>query len=499
MGVGSWPWRRARIAPDRVALLQGEESLTYGELARRVDVLAGYWQSLGVRHGDRVAYLGPNDIATFECLFAAGRLGAVLVPLNIRLAPPEIEYMLRDCGASVLVWLPESKAVVDAVDLEAAGVEHVLSLEQIRTEPAAGQHPFTQDEAVTLDDGLIMLYTSGTTGRPKGAVLTHGNITWNTMNQLAHLDIASTDVGLCAAPLFHVAGLGMITMPLFFKGGTVRVAGRFDPAEFLATIERDGITCFPGVPTMLQMMCEHPRWTRTDVSSLRYVIFGGSLVLERVAKAWLDRGVAVQQGYGMTETSPGVFLALPDGASEHPVSCGVPHFFTDSVLQTAVGERLTGAGEGELLVRGHNVFSGYWNRPEETAASFTEDGWFRTGDVVRIDEDGWAYVVDRVKDMIISGGENIYPAEVETVICEVDGVGSAAVVGTPDDRWGEVGHAYVVPLDGRTVDPQSVRDHLEGRLARYKIPRRIEVVDDLPRNAAGKILRKQLRERARGD
>lgn len=494
-GVGSWPWRRARMMPDRVALVQDDEQVTYAELAQRVERLAAFWQSLGVRHGDRVAFLGPNDIATFECLFAAGRLGAIFVPLNTRLAAPEVEYMLADCGASVLVWLPEHDATVGRLDLGATAVRHPMSLHQLRQSTRAADPPLTVGD-VGLDDGAVVLYTSGTTGRPKGAVLTHGNLTWNTMNQLAHFDVASTDVSLAAAPLFHVAGLGQVTLPMFFKGGTVRVLPRFEPGEFLAVVERDRVSCFTGVPTMLQMLCEHPDWDTTDLSSLRYVIFGGSLVLERVARAWLDRGIVVHQGYGLTETSPGVFMALADGVQAHPVSCGVPHFFTDAVVETSLGERVEGGRQGELLVRGPNVFDRYWGRPEDSAAAFTGDGWFRTGDVLRIDDDGWAAVVDRVKDMIISGGENIYPAEVETAICEVDGVGSAAVVGVPDDRWGEVGHAFVVALAGRTVDLDAVHEYLEGRLARYKIPRDMELVEDLPRNASGKILRRQLRERA---
>ena len=339
---------------------------------------------------------------------------------------------------------------------------------------------------------MLILYTSGTTGRPKGAVLTHANLTWNTVNQLAHIDVLSTDVALCAAPLFHVTGLGQVSMPTLLKGGTVVVVPKFDAGRFLELVAQRRATCFSAVPTMLQMMCEHPDWESADLSSLRYVIYGGSSITEEVAQAWLDRGVVLQQGYGMTEAAPGVFMALPDGASSRPVSAGVPHFFTD-VLLDAGSQQEIGSGQGELLVRGPHVFAGYWNRPEETDQVLA-DGWYRSGDVVRIDDDGWAYVVDRVKDMIISGGENIYPAEVEAAITELADVTSAAVVAVPDPQWGEVGCAYVVLRAGADLDEIALRAHLEQRLARYKIPRYVDLRDELPRNATGKVLRAVLRE-----
>ena len=329
-------------------------------------------------------------------------------------------------------------------------------------------------------------------------MLTHGNLTWNTVNQLAHVDVLSTDVALCVAPLFHVTGLGQVSMPTLLKGGTVVVVPKFDAGAFLSLIGRRRATSFSAVPTMLQMMCEHPDWESADLSSLRYVIYGGSPITEKVAQAWLSRGVVLQQGYGMTEASPGVFMALADGSVSRPVSAGVPHFFTDVELDTTDGDRVVGAGQGELLVRGPHVFAGYWNRPEETARVLT-DGWYRSGDIVRIDDDGWAYVVDRVKDLIISGGENIYPAEVEAVITQLADVSAAAVVAVPDDTWGEVGCAYVVTRPGADLDEVALRAHLDQRLARYKIPRYIELRDDLPRNATGKVLRSVLRDQARQD
>ena len=503
-GLGSWPARRARISPDRVALAQPDRTLTYAELADRTERLAGALARLGVGPGDRVAYLGVNDITVFETLFATGRLGAVFVPLNHRLSGPEIRYMLGDSGARVLVHSPDADALVGSA--APLPVEQVLATAPASC-PVGGadyEAAITAGEpvpetAVSLDDPCLLLYTSGTTGRPKAAVLTHGNMTWNTVNQLAHVDVLSTDKALCISPLFHCVGLGQITLPTLFKGGSVEPVAKFDPGAVLARIAEGRITSFSAVPTMLQMMCEHPSWPDTDLSSLTCVLYGGSPVQERVAKAWLARGIRLVQGYGMTEAAPGVTMGTHDGTVDHPVSAGVPHFFTDVAALREEHPAPLDDRPAELLVRGPHVFAGYWNRPEETAASLLDGEWFRTGDVVRVESDGWAYVVDRVKDMIISGGENVYPAEVEAVIVQLDEVETCAVVGVPDERWGEVGVGYVVLREGAGPDEAELRKHLEANLARYKIPKYLLFVTELPRNATGKIRRVELRARATDD
>ncbi|MFJ7219051.1 long-chain fatty acid--CoA ligase [Amycolatopsis sp. NPDC098790] len=501
-GLGSWPARRARISPGRTALVQPGRTRTYAGLAERLERLAGALARLGIRPGDRVAYLGVNDVTVFETLFATARLGALFVPLNYRLSPAEIRYMLEDSGASVLVHSPDTDALVDGPLPET--LRHVVAtdpatcpaggLDYEAELAAAGDPPIA---GIQLDDPCLLLYTSGTTGRPKAAVLTHGNLTWNTVNQLAHLDVLGTDRALCIAPLFHCVGLGQITLPTLLKGGSVEPVAKFDPGTILGRIGEAGITSFSAVPTMLELLCRHEDWERTDLSSLTCVLYGGSPVAERVARAWLDRGVKLLQGYGMTEAAPGVSMATHEGTLDHPVAAGVPHFFTDvaGLSPDLTPEPLSGT-PAELLVRGPHVFGGYWNRPEESKASFVDDGWFRTGDVVKVDEDGWAHVVDRVKDMIISGGENVYPAEIEAVAVRLDAVGDCAVVGVPDERWGEVGAAFVVRRAGAELDEAAFRAHLEQHLARYKIPKHIRFTDALPRNATGKIRRVELRARA---
>jgi fatty-acyl-CoA synthase len=498
-GLGSWPARRARISPDRTALVQPDRALTYAALADRVGRLAGALSRLGVRPGDRVAYLGVNDITVFETLFATARCGAIFVPLNYRLSPVEIRYMLGDSGASVLVHSPDTDELLkdplpdtlrhvvatDPASCPAGGLDFEAEL------ATSGALPATE---VRLEDPCLLLYTSGTTGRPKAAVLTHANLTWNTVNQLAHLDVLSSDKALCIAPLFHCVGLGQITLPTLFKGGSVEPVAKVDPGTILARIGEAGITSFSAVPTMLEMLWRHEAWDRTNLSSLTCVVYGGSPVAERVARAWLDRGVRLLQGYGMTEASPGVSMGTHEGTLDHPVAAGVPHFFTD-VAALGPGDAPEPLGDvpAELLVRGPHVFDGYWNRPEESKASFVDGEWFRTGDVVRVDEDGWAHVVDRVKDMIISGGENVYPAEIEAVATQLDAVDACAVVGVPDERWGEAGAAFVVRRPGAQLDEAAFRAHLEQHLARYKIPKHVRFTDALPRNATGKIRRVELR------
>ena len=499
-GLGSWPWRRARMSPHAVALRQGDRALTYAQLADRAARLASVLRDRGVRRGDRVAHLGTNDLTTFEAFFASGLLGAVFVPLNTRLAAPEVAYLLSDCGARVLLVGHGVELVAKELGEDPElGTLLTLTLADVEALVVAAA-PLAAEVDVTLADPALLLYTSGTTGRPKAATLTHGNLTWNTINQLAHFDTASTDRALCIAPLFHAVGLGQVTLPTLFKGGSVDVLDKFDAATVLRLVGEHGITSFSAVPTMLQLMVEDPAWAEADLSSLRHVVFGGSTVNEGVARAWLERGVRVLQGYGMTEAAPGIYMALQEGSGDRPVSVGVPHFFTDVAALDADGSVVPVPHEGpglELLVRGPNVFAGYWNRPEDTAAGVVDDRWFRTGDILRADEDGWGYVVDRVKDVIISGGENIYPAEVEAVAITCAGVRSAAVVALPDHRWGEVGVAYVETFPGATVTEAELRAHFEAHLARYKIPKHLCFVDELPRNATGKILRSHLRERAR--
>ncbi|MFF1305678.1 long-chain fatty acid--CoA ligase [Streptomyces sp. NPDC058307] len=492
-GLGSWPARRARKTPHRTALIHGDTTVTYAALHTRVTRLAHALRARGIRRGDRVAYLGPNHPSYLETLFAAGSLGAVFVPLNTRLAGPEIGYQLSDSGARALVYGPSHAGLVaglpGSTDVRTY-VEVGPEYEQLLADSAA--EPI--DEPVTADDTCIIMYTSGTTGRPKGAMLTHGNLTWNAINVLVDTDLIADERALVSAPLFHTAGLNMLTLPVLLKGGTCVLVEAFDPSATFDLIERHRITFMFGVPTMFEQVARHPRWADADLSSLRILTCGGSPVSTPLIAAYQERGLTFLQGYGMTEASPGTLFLDAEHAISKAGSAGVPHFFSDvrvvrpDLAPVDVGET------GEVVLRGPHVMPGYWGLPEETAASFA-DGWFRSGDAARVDEDGYVFIVDRIKDMIISGGENIYPAEIEDLLLGHPDIAECAVIGVPDDKWGEVPRAVVVPREGAAPDPDEVLASLAGRLAKYKIPKSVVIADELPRTASGKLLKSRVRKR----
>ncbi|CAM5630646.1 acyl-CoA synthetase [Streptomyces tanashiensis] len=496
-GIGSWPARRDRRSPRRTALLHEGRPIDYAELHGRCTRLAHALRGAGVERGDRVAYLGPNHPAFLETLFATGLLGAVFVPLNTRLAVPELLHQLADSGSGVLVHagqpaervteLAEGAALATLLAVDGGpGASYEELLAAAATEPV--------DEEVGPEDVCLIMYTSGTTGRSKGAVLTHGNIVWNSLNVLVDTDLAGDEVTLVAAPLFHTAALNMSCLPTLLKGGTVLLESSFDPDRVLRLIERHRVTRMFGVPTMYDAMAAAPGWVDTDLTGLRTLLCGGAPVPSRTVRAYLDRDLAFVQGYGMTETAPGALILDRADAVSRAGSAGVPHFFTDVRVLLPSGEEAAPGEKGEVVVAGPNVTPGYWNLPEATAAAF-RDGGFRSGDVATVDEDGYVRLVDRLKDMIISGGENIYPAEVEDALLGHPDVAEAAVIGVPDARWGEVGRAVVVTRAGATVTEGELIAHLEGRLARYKIPRSVVLAPALPRNAAGKLLKAPLRAR----
>ncbi|MCF0086225.1 MULTISPECIES: acyl-CoA synthetase [Streptomyces] len=499
-GIGSWPARRARKTPRRTAIVHEDTHLTYRDLHERVLRLAHALRALGVARGDRVAYLGPNHPSFLETLFATGVLGAVFVPLNTRLAAPELAYNLSDSGSTVLVHAAGHAGTAAAAGAEAPALhritlgpaaEDALGYEEL----LAGAPADPLDEPVGPDEPCMIMYTSGTTGRPKGAVLSHANITWNSVNVLVDTDLAGDEVTLVVAPLFHTAGLNMTCLPTLLKGGRVVLHGAFDAGHVLEAVAAHRVTYMFGVPTMYDAMAAHPRWRDADLSSLRSVSCGGAPVPARTIETYLARGLAFSQGYGMTEASPGVLFLDREEATAKAGSAGVPHFFTDTRVTAPDGGPAAPGEKGEILVRGPNVMSGYWGRPADTAAAFTEDGWLRTGDVARTDEDGYAYIVDRVKDMFVSGGENVYPAEVEDALLGHPAVRECAVIGVPDAVWGEVGHAVVVLEPGADAgaDGAEILGRLHGRLAKYKIPRTVAFVDALPRTASGKIVKSAVR------
>jgi fatty-acyl-CoA synthase len=480
------------MSPRRVALVHDDVPCTYTELNERVNRLARVLAGYGVDHGDRVAYLGPNHPAFVETLFATGALGATFVPLNTRLAVPELAYILADSGARLLVWDPRAARTVEGL-LSTVDNAQFVGRESLSAAMAAADPGPVDDEPVGEHETCMILYTSGTTGRPKGVMLTHANIAWNSVNLLLDVDLAGDEVTLVSAPMFHVAALNQTVLPTFLKGGTSVLVPAFDPAGTLDLIEKHRVTFLFGVPAMFQAIAGAPRFDSADLSSVRSMICGGAPVPEPMIAAYQRRGLTFMQGYGMTESAPGALFLRADDSVTKIGSAGTPAFFTDVKVVRPDGTPVDPGEPGEVLIQGPNVMAGYWDRPAETGEVLDADGWLRTGDVAVLDEDGYAYIRDRIKDLIISGGENIYPAEVEDALYAHPAVAECAVIGVPDEKWGEVGRAIVVLRPGATAEPADLLAFLDGRIARYKIPKSVVFADALPRTASGKVVKRLLR------
>lgn len=494
-GIGSWPARRARMTPGARAFVQDDAVVTYAEVDRLVEAVARGLRARGVAVGDRVAFLGLNSIELAVTLFATARLGAVFLPLNTRLAPPELAWILTDAEPAVLIHADDFDEAVSSGEVAALGLHsHRFTAAGGRgLDGLAAPSKERIDVEVGLDDVFMIQYTSGTSGRPKGVMLTHGNIAWNAFNLLVDVDVRSDEIALVTAPLFHTAALNQVLLPTFLKGGTSLIAARFDPAAAIATIERERVTLLFGVTSMYQALAQEPTWASADLDSLRSALSGGAPIPRTLLDTWQSRGLHIIQGYGLTEASPGTTMLRAGDGLDKLGSAGTPCFFTD-VRVVAPGNEAAAPGQaGEVHVSGPNVTPGYWHNGAATEAAF--DGpWLRTGDVAMLDDDGFLYVVDRVKDMFISGGENVYPAEVEQAVYTHPGVAEAAVIGVPDERWGEVGRAVVVRRPDSALNESDLLRHLDGRLARYKIPKAVVFVDEIPHNASGKLLKSRVRE-----
>jgi fatty-acyl-CoA synthase len=499
-GLGSWPERRLRISPERDAIWFEGTTTTHAGFAHRVRRAAGALAGLGVGAGDRVAWTGSNHPSALETLYACGQLGAIWVPVNARLTPPEARYVLEHSGTTVAVHGRDLGPLADALrDVVATwvaaepptgGGTDSLPYEEL----LAAADPEPRDVPVALEDPCLVMYTSGTTGRPKGATLTHGNMTWNAVNQLMGMDVTADERTLALAPLFHIGGLNGTVNPTLLRGGCAVVLRRPDPAETLRVIEEQRVTSFFAVPTMLDAMARQPDFRTRDLSALRTIGAAGAAVPLPTLRTWLDRGVTVQQCYGMTEAAPGCSVLDSADAERKVGSAGKPVFFTDLRVVRPDGTEADVDEVGEVLVSGPNVMAGYWEDPAQTAAVLV-DGWYHTGDAGSLDAEGHLYVRDRYKDMIISGGENVYPAEVESALLELPGVDEAAVIGVPDPTWGGARRPRRVPPPRPPLDPEAVRTALRERLAGFKVPRHVRVVDALPKTATGKIRKPDLRAR----
>jgi fatty-acyl-CoA synthase len=501
MSVRYYDWiaHYGRRNPEKTALidLASGRRFSYGELDARVSLLAGHLRDgLKVARGDRVAVLALNTTDMMEVQFACFRLGAVFLPLNNRLTVPELQFIVGDAAPKVMIHdadLAETALTVAKL----CGVSSALKFGPDGSYEAgiAAAEPIDQAEMVTLDDISTIMYTSGTTGLPKGAIITHGMTFWNCVNLGGPAYISPASVLLTVLPLFHTGGLNCYTNPVLHAGGTVLIMRAFDPGEAMRLISDPavGINVFFGVPSIYQFMAQHPAFADADFSRLVIGGVGGAPMPVPLLKVWEGRGVALQQGYGMTETSPSVMVLDKEDAARKAGSSGKPVLHTEVRIVRPDGSDADVGELGELWVKGPNVTPGYWNRPDANKSSFT-DGWLHTGDATRMDEDGFYYIVDRWKDMYISGGENVYPAEVESVLHQLAAVAEAAIIGIPSEQWGEVGMAIVAVKPGHTLTPAEIHAHCAANLAKFKCPRLVEFVEALPRNATGKIHKPTLRK-----
>jgi fatty-acyl-CoA synthase len=492
----------AAFAPEKAAIRFQGRTLTYATFAERIAAAARALKSeLGIGRGDRVAMLSTNHPDYLVLLYACARLGAMLVPLNWRLALPEQVFILSDASVKALV-VEEGLAAVIAPLMEALPDARVIGLDFA---PARGTS-FEQLLAAGSGDGrnapidlsrpLLLVYTSGTTGRPKGAVLRQEALVWNaTMSQHMH-GLTSDDHVLTVLPFFHVGGLNIQTTPALQLGATVTIHPRFTPDAALAALGEERPTLTVLVPATIQALIEHPRWSETDISSLRALTTGSTLVPQSLIDAVTARGVPVLQVYGSTETCPIAVYTRLGGDLSRGGSTGLPGLHCEARIVDESGREVACGTPGEVVVRGPNVFFKYWG-DEAATREVLRNGWYHTGDIGTRDGDGYFYVHDRRKNMIISGGENIYPAEIERVLHEHPAVAEAAVIGCPDPKWQEVPVAYVVTRKGMLVDAEGLLRHVGLQLARFKIPRDVVFVDDLPRNALGKVQHFRLKELAK--
>ncbi|GAB4421565.1 MAG: long-chain fatty acid--CoA ligase [Bacteroidia bacterium] len=492
-----WITRWADYQPDHLALGEWESgrSLSYGDLNRLANRLAHHLtRDLGLVRGDRVAILAENCLEYVIFFAATQKTGIILVPLNYRLSTGELAYVLSDARPELLV-VEEKFAASLPGDLH---VTHLYRLEQLPVSTSKDSHTpddvaFAAAEDLHEDDPVFILYTSGTTGFPKGALYTHRMLFWNSINTALRLHLTGDDRTLNVMPPFHTGGWNVLLTPLLHHGGYTCLMKKFDAAAVLRALDAERCTIFMGVPTMLKMMAEDAAFGAAQLREMRYFLAGGEAMPIPLIETWATKGIPIRQGYGMTEVGPNLTSLHQDDAIRKKGSIGKPNFYVRTRIVDEQGRNLPPGEAGELWISGPMVTPGYWQQPGATAQAMA-DGWFRTGDRVLRDEEGYLYVVDRIKNMFISGGENVYPAEIERVLATHPAVLEVCVVAMPHPRWGEVGKAWVVLRTGQDASPDALKEYCAGRLARFKIPHVIACCAALPKNATGKIDRRALQQ-----
>jgi fatty-acyl-CoA synthase len=506
--------QRATLTPNRTAVvdLQTGQSLTYAHINERANRAANFLtQELGIQKGDRVSILAYNHLAFIDLLYGAAKIGAIFAPLNWRLTAAELVYIVNDCQPRALICGPEFTGVLEEM-MPHLQVEHYLSIEGaqladglIQLEPyeAALDRAAVHEAAfpdLTADDPLCLLYTSGTTGRPKGAVLPHRQVLWNCINTTISWGLTQDDITPVLTPMFHAGGLFAFLAPILYVGGRIVLARSFDPAQSLQVIQDEKCTVILGVPTMFQMWMDAPGFQKADFSHVRFFISGGAPCPIPLIETWQKtKGVVFRQGYGLTEAGTNCFSMTDEESVRKAGSVGKPIYHSWMRLVDQNSQEVAPGETGELLIAGPHVCLGYWNRPEATAEALQVHfdfpwPWLHTGDMARQDAEGYYFIAGRFKDMIISGGENVYAAEVEAVFREHPSIADAALIGAPDEKWGEVGIMAVVLKPGHTVSAGELLVFCRQRLARYKVPKQVVFKPQLPYSPYGKVMKAELKK-----
>ena len=505
MYIGDYLARRELYSPEKLAFVDAgkhpEWRFTYRQANQRANKLANWLKGMGIAKGDRVAILARDGYEHLDVFFACSKLGAIHTALNWRLHWQEILDIFRNTSPKLLVFSDDFRDSVEPlVQQYPVGLLHlegegVLDSQHFETILQSSPDIPVSTEGLEAEDTAALIFTGGTTGLPKAAEVSHRMIAWNTLNTVIH-DITHNDIYLNVFPMFHTGGLFVYTLPQVIFGGTTILIRQFDAVQVLELLEREHATVFAAVPTMYQMLTQAENWEKADLSSLRFCTSGGApLPVPLVKKYTEEKGIRFKQGFGMTEFGPGIFALAPEDAIRKAGSIGRPNFFVDAQVVDEANHFLGPDEEGELVLKGPSYCSGYFNNPQATAVAVDERGFFHTGDVARCDQEGYFYIVDRKKDMYISGGENIYPAEIEKVLYQHPAVLMCAVIGLPDDKWGEVGKACVVLKPGTTSTEEEMLQFMMDHLAKYKVPKSVIFLAELPISAAGKILKRELKQK----
>jgi fatty-acyl-CoA synthase len=498
INIGEFLTRRSRITPAREGLVCENVRRTYKALNDRANRLANVMKAAGIGPGDRVGLLALNEPEYIDMYFGLGKIGAILVPINYRLAGPEIEYILSDCGAKAFVFGKEYAAVADSVRKDIPAEHFVAITDQSPPwarpyEALIGEASDAEPEIVGGDDDtLTILYTSGTTGRPKGAELTHSYYYWNSVNLMSTLGLNVGDTSLIALPLFHIGALAGVPW-LVHSGGKAVLLKNLDPQRFLELIEEENVTGFGSVPQLLDFLKLVPNFEKYNWISVRVILVYAAPVPVTLLKEYAAAGIEVRQLYGLTECNTATVLDS-ENALDKVGSCGRPFFHTEVRVVDDRGRNDAPGEKGEVLLRAPNMMKGYWNRPTDSA-DVIKDGWLYTGDIAKMDTDGFLHILDRKKDMIISGGENIYPAEVEDALLNHSKIADVAVIGYPHAKWGETVKAIVVVRQGVTLTAEELIEWCQGKIGRFKIPKAVVFTDAIPRTPTGKILKRELRQK----